>query len=121
MTRYFFGPSHEEVPPEALLQQVVAAERAGFDGIGASDHLQPWWEPGESGHTWVWLGAAAPGTAATPIGAPARPPPARRRRPTARRPLPPGTDRPGVDDARAHVPRPPLPRNRLGRGAQRGP
>jgi len=29
----------------------VAAERAGFDGLSASDHLQPWWEPGESGHT----------------------------------------------------------------------
>ena len=41
-TRYFFGASHEEFPPEALLEQAVAAERAGFDGISASDHLQPW-------------------------------------------------------------------------------
>src|SRR3954447_10670527 len=67
-TRYFFGASHEEFPPEALLEQAVAAERAGFDGISASDHLQPWWEPGESGHTWVWLGAAGQATERIPLG-----------------------------------------------------
>jgi coenzyme F420-dependent glucose-6-phosphate dehydrogenase len=68
MTRYFFGASHEEFPPEALLRHAVAAERAGFDGISASDHLQPWWEPGESGHTWVWLGAAGQATERIPLG-----------------------------------------------------
>src|SRR5215212_7197246 len=47
-TRYFHFCSHEQFPPEALLEQAVAAERAGFDGIACSDHLQPWWEPGES-------------------------------------------------------------------------
>jgi anthraniloyl-CoA monooxygenase len=31
MTRYFFGASHEEYPPEALLRHAVVAERAGFD------------------------------------------------------------------------------------------
>jgi len=67
-TRYFFGASHEHFPPEALLEQAVAAERAGFDGISASDHLQPWWEPGESGHTWVWLGAAGHATERIPLG-----------------------------------------------------
>ena len=66
--RYFFGASHEEFPPEALLQQAVAAEQAGFDGISASDHLQPWWEPGESGHAWVWLGAAGQATEKIPLG-----------------------------------------------------
>ena len=68
MTRYFFGASHEHFPPEALLDQAVAAEQAGFDGISASDHLQPWWEPGESGHTWVWLGAAGQATEKLPLG-----------------------------------------------------
>src|SRR5215212_6811491 len=67
-TRYFFGASHEEFSPEALLEQAVAAERAGFEGISASDHLQPWWEPGESGHTWVWLGAAGHATQRVPLG-----------------------------------------------------
>jgi coenzyme F420-dependent glucose-6-phosphate dehydrogenase len=77
MTRYFYGASHEEFPPEALLRHVVAAEQAGFDGIGASDHLQPWWEPGESGHTWTWLGAAAQATDRVPIGTAVTPPGAR--------------------------------------------
>jgi coenzyme F420-dependent glucose-6-phosphate dehydrogenase len=73
--RYFYGAAHEQFPPEDLLRQAVAAERAGFDGIGCSDHLQPWWEPGESGQAWVWLGAVgqatqefAIGTAVTPAG-----------------------------------------------------
>src|ERR1041385_3362996 len=77
MTRYFYGASHEEFPPDALLRHVVAAEQAGFDGIDGSDHLQPWWEPGESGHTWVWLGAAAQATERVPIGTAVTPPGAR--------------------------------------------
>src|SRR5215217_5932010 len=77
MTRYFYGASHEEFPPEALLRHAVAAERAGFDGIACSDHLQPWWEPGESGHAWVWLGAAAQATEKLPIGTAVTPPGAR--------------------------------------------
>jgi coenzyme F420-dependent glucose-6-phosphate dehydrogenase len=73
--RYFLGAAHEQFPPEDLLRQAIEAERAGFDGIAGSDHLQPWWEPGESGHAWVWLGAVgqatdgiALGTAVTPPG-----------------------------------------------------
>ncbi|HYV14559.1 MAG TPA: TIGR03557 family F420-dependent LLM class oxidoreductase [Conexibacter sp.] len=73
-TRLFYCASHEQFPPDALLAHAVAAERAGFDGIACSDHLQPWWEPGESGHAWVWLGAVGQatglpfGTAVTPPG-----------------------------------------------------
>jgi len=73
--RYFFGAAHEQFPPDDLLRQAMEAERAGFDGIACSDHLQPWWEGGEAGHAWVWLGAvgqatqeAAIGTAVTPPG-----------------------------------------------------
>src|SRR5215207_8522812 len=73
--RYFYGAAHEQFPPDDLLRQAVEAEQAGFDGVGASDHLQPWWEPGEAGHAWVWLGAVgvatgrlALGTAVTPPG-----------------------------------------------------
>jgi coenzyme F420-dependent glucose-6-phosphate dehydrogenase len=73
--RYLHLCAHEQFPPEALLRQAVAAERAGFDGIGCSDHVQPWWDGGESGNAWVWLGAAAQateralfGTAVTPPG-----------------------------------------------------
>jgi coenzyme F420-dependent glucose-6-phosphate dehydrogenase len=65
MPRYFHFCAQEQFPPDDLLRQAVEAERAGFDGIGCSDHLQPWWEPGESGHAWVWLGAAAQATPTT--------------------------------------------------------
>ena len=73
--RYLHFCAHEQFPPDDLLRQAVEAERAGFDGIGCSDHLQPWWEGGESGNAWIWLGAAAQatervllGTGVTPAG-----------------------------------------------------
>jgi coenzyme F420-dependent glucose-6-phosphate dehydrogenase len=72
--RYFLQASQEQFPPEDCLQQAVAAERAGFDGISTSDHLQPWWEPGESGHTWPWLGAAGAMTERVPFGTGITPP-----------------------------------------------
>src|SRR3954462_3829871 len=68
MTRYFMGVSQEQFPPEDLLRQAAAAREAGFDGISTSDHLQPWWEPGESGHTWPWLGACGQAVPELPLG-----------------------------------------------------
>jgi coenzyme F420-dependent glucose-6-phosphate dehydrogenase len=47
---------------------VQLAEAAGFDGVYCSDHFQPWWEPGESGQAWMWLGAAAQATKGCQIG-----------------------------------------------------
>src|SRR4029453_15077636 len=67
-TRYFFQASQEHFPPEDLLAQVVEAEQLGFDGIASSDHLQPWWEGGESGHTWPWLRAAGQAAPTGPLG-----------------------------------------------------
>ena len=72
--RYLHLCAHEQFPPAELLRQAVAAERAGFDGIGCSDHLQPWWEDGEAGHAWVWLGAAAQATESAAIGSAVTPP-----------------------------------------------
>jgi coenzyme F420-dependent glucose-6-phosphate dehydrogenase len=72
--RYFHFCAHEQFPPDDLLRQAVEAERAGFDGIGCSDHLQPWWEGGESGHAWVWLGAAGHATESAAIGTAVTPP-----------------------------------------------
>src|SRR5690242_8058298 len=66
--RYFYGPAHEQFRPSELLRHAQLAEEAGFDGISCSDHLQPWWEPGESGHAWMWLGAAAQATRGCMIG-----------------------------------------------------
>jgi coenzyme F420-dependent glucose-6-phosphate dehydrogenase len=73
-TRLFYLCAHEQFPPEDLLSQAVEAERAGFDGVGCSDHLQPWWEPGESGHAWVWLGAAGEATERVALGTAVTPP-----------------------------------------------
>src|SRR3954452_22673763 len=72
--RYFMGAAHEQFPPEDLLRQAVEAERAGFDGVAGSDHLQPWWEPGESGHAWVWLGAVGQATERVALGTAVTPP-----------------------------------------------
>jgi coenzyme F420-dependent glucose-6-phosphate dehydrogenase len=72
--RYFYGAAHEQFDPADLLQQAVEAERAGFEGIGASDHLQPWWNGGEAGHAWVWLGAAGHATEHAAIGTAVTPP-----------------------------------------------
>lgn len=73
--RYFYAALHEQYRPEQALEHAVAAEQAGFDGIGCSDHLQPWWPTGQAGHAWPWLGAALQatqkavfGTAVTPAG-----------------------------------------------------
>jgi coenzyme F420-dependent glucose-6-phosphate dehydrogenase len=72
--RYFYGAAHEQFPPDELLKQAVAAEDAGFEGISCSDHLQPWWEGGESGHAWVWLGAVGQATNEFQIGTAVTPP-----------------------------------------------
>src|SRR5581483_6818613 len=69
----FYGVGHEQFPPSVALRHAQLAAEAGFDGVFCSDHFQPWWEPGESGHAWPWLGAAGAsvdgvqlGTAVTP-------------------------------------------------------
>jgi coenzyme F420-dependent glucose-6-phosphate dehydrogenase len=71
---YWLGLAHEQFPPEDLLRQAIEGERAGFDGIACSDHLQPWWEPGESGHAWVWLSAAGQATERVALGSAVTPP-----------------------------------------------
>jgi coenzyme F420-dependent glucose-6-phosphate dehydrogenase len=72
--RYFHFCAHEQFPPDDLLRQAVEAEEAGFDGVGCSDHLQPWWEGGHSGNAWIWLGAAAQATQKIPFGTGVTPP-----------------------------------------------
>ena len=70
---YLAALGHERFPPGDLLRQAVEAEEAGFDGIACSDHLAPWWEPGDPapaacGNAWVWLGAAAHATKRVQVG-----------------------------------------------------
>ena len=66
--RYLYGAAHEQFPPDDLLRQAVEAAEAGFEGIACSDHFQPWWEPGQSGMAWVWLGAVGQATSGVSIG-----------------------------------------------------
>jgi G6PDH family F420-dependent oxidoreductase len=50
--------SCEEYTPAQLLEQAVAAERAGFDGLWISDHFHPWNdEQGQSPFVWSVIGA----------------------------------------------------------------
>src|SRR6201746_1969755 len=72
--RYLHFCAHEQFPPDQLLRQAIEAEQAGFDGIGCSDHLQPWWDGGEAGNAWVWLGAAAQATERVLLGTGVTPP-----------------------------------------------
>ena len=70
---YAISLGHERFQPDQLLEQAVAAERAGFDAICCSDHLAPWWEPGDpapasSGNAWVWLGAVGQATTEASLG-----------------------------------------------------
>jgi len=72
--KYLYGCAHEQFPPGDCLRQAIAAEVAGFEGISCSDHLQPWWEGGEAGHAWVWLGALGQATERVAIGTAVTPP-----------------------------------------------
>ena len=65
---HWFSAAHEQFKPSELLEQAIEAERAGFDAVACSDHYQPWWEPGESGMAWVWLGSVAQATKHVPVG-----------------------------------------------------
>ncbi len=70
---YGIALGHERFGPRELLGQAVAAERAGFDFVGCSDHLAPWWDPagGTPAHcanAWVWLGAAGQATSSVSLG-----------------------------------------------------
>src|SRR5688500_6503410 len=63
MTLFGYHASHEQHPPDRLLQYTIAAEEAGFQAAMCSDHFHPWTdEQGHSGFAWSWLGAALQAT-----------------------------------------------------------
>jgi coenzyme F420-dependent glucose-6-phosphate dehydrogenase len=73
MTQFWFAASTEEFPPSQMVEQARAAQRAGFEGLGASDHFAPWWPGGRGSQAWVTLAAIGQhttlplGTGVTPI------------------------------------------------------
>jgi coenzyme F420-dependent glucose-6-phosphate dehydrogenase len=72
-TRYWFAGSTEEFAPPQILEQARAAEAAGFDGLGTSDHWAPWFPEGQGSQAWITLSAIGQhttkpiGTAVTPV------------------------------------------------------
>ncbi|MBA3358341.1 MAG: LLM class flavin-dependent oxidoreductase, partial [Thermoleophilaceae bacterium] len=70
---YWFAASTEEFTPTEMVEQCRAAEEAGFDGLGVSDHYAPWFTDGEASQAWVTLGAIGQvttkpiGTGVTPV------------------------------------------------------
>jgi coenzyme F420-dependent glucose-6-phosphate dehydrogenase len=58
----------EQYPPSDLLEHAIAAERAGFDFLEASDHFHPWDEGGQASFVWAWLGSVASRTSHIHIG-----------------------------------------------------
>jgi G6PDH family F420-dependent oxidoreductase len=56
--RFGYFLSCEEYSPTELVEQAVAAERAGFDALWISDHYHPWNdEQGQSPFVWGVIGA----------------------------------------------------------------
>ncbi len=67
MPEYWFASSTEEFPPGDMVEHAKAAEAAGFDGLGVSDHFGPWFPDGMATQAWVTLGAIGAATS-KPIG-----------------------------------------------------
>jgi G6PDH family F420-dependent oxidoreductase len=63
-----FFLSCEEYGPRELVEQAVAAERAGFSGLWISDHYHPWnHEQGQSPFVWSVIGALAGAGVTLPV------------------------------------------------------
>ncbi len=63
MTKFGYFLSCEEYTPQELVEQAVAAEQAGFEGLWISDHYHPWNDAqGESPFVWSVIGAVAQAT-----------------------------------------------------------
>ncbi|MEU1367748.1 LLM class F420-dependent oxidoreductase [Streptomyces sp. NPDC005803] len=68
MVQIGFTMMTEQAGPTALVDQVVGAERAGFDFSVTSDHYFPWLESqGHAPYAWSVLGAAAQATDRIPL------------------------------------------------------
>ena len=71
--KYWFAASTEEFTPTEILEQHRAAEGAGFDGLGISDHFAPWFPDGRGTQAWVTMAASGQqttlpiGTGVTPV------------------------------------------------------
>ncbi|MFJ7201073.1 MULTISPECIES: LLM class F420-dependent oxidoreductase [unclassified Streptomyces] len=68
MAQFGYTMMTEQAGPRALVDDVVAAERAGFDFSVTSDHYFPWLDSqGHAPYAWSVLGAAAQATSTIPL------------------------------------------------------
>ncbi|MEU2133974.1 LLM class F420-dependent oxidoreductase [Streptomyces sp. NPDC018352] len=68
MVQFGYTMMTEQAGPRALVDDVVAAERAGFDFSVTSDHYFPWLDSqGHAPYAWSVLGAAAQATSTIPL------------------------------------------------------
>ena len=69
MLTFGYKASAEQFGPRDLLAFAIHAERAGFDSVFVSDHLQPWRNTdGHAPNAFAWLGALAVSTKKVTIG-----------------------------------------------------
>lgn len=60
MAKVYWFLGHEQFQPEELIMQAILVEKAGFDGVMVSEHLQPWVDDfGAAGFAFSTLGAIA--------------------------------------------------------------
>jgi len=57
MTAFWFAASTEEFAPSEMLAHARAADEAGFEALGASDHFAPWFPDGRASQAWIYLAA----------------------------------------------------------------
>jgi coenzyme F420-dependent glucose-6-phosphate dehydrogenase len=63
MTKFAYFCGHEQWQPEALVEHVILAERAGFDVAVVSEHFHPWVDDNSaSGFAFSTIGAMAQAT-----------------------------------------------------------
>jgi coenzyme F420-dependent glucose-6-phosphate dehydrogenase len=67
MTQYWFAASTEEFTPSQMLGQARAADAAGFEAIGSSDHFHSWFPQGKGSAAWAFLPAAGQVVADKPL------------------------------------------------------
>jgi coenzyme F420-dependent glucose-6-phosphate dehydrogenase len=66
--RFGFHPLADFAPPDRVLGEAVAAEKAGFDGIFIPDHFHPWSVTEGTPFAWTLLASIAERTSKSPVG-----------------------------------------------------
>src|ERR1700709_1257262 len=64
-----YAAALEQFHPTELLNHSILAEEAGFKGVMAADHFQPWVpQQGQNGFVWSWMPARGQATKTMTFG-----------------------------------------------------